>query len=124
MATTASAMTRHEIRRSRWARPASVLLGAVLLGAALAACQPLNHPFEPAEKSFNPLLQLRDGLGVTVMKVTGVPPSFAERLSEALAGAMRDADIPAAVGTGNRGSAIVTGAAKLSAAGAPEQELE
>jgi len=113
-------MTRHEIRRSRWARPA-----ALLLGVALAGCQPLNHPFEPGEKTAdNPLLQLREGLGVTVMPVTGVPPTFAERLSEALAGALRDADIPAAVGTGNRGSAIVMGAARLGAAGASEQELE
>jgi hypothetical protein len=117
-------MTRHEIHRSRWARPATLLLGALLLGAALAGCQPLNHPFEPGEKSAdNPLLQLREGLGVTVMPVTGVPPTFAERLSEALAGALRDADIPAAVGTGNRGSVIVMGAARLDA-GAPEQELE
>jgi hypothetical protein len=113
-------MTRPEIRRSRWARRA-----ALLLGAALAGCQPLNHPFEPGEKSAdNPLLQLREGLGVTVMPVTGVPPTFAGRLSEALAGALRDADIPAAVGAGNRGSAIVMGAARLGAAGAPEQELE
>jgi hypothetical protein len=97
---------------------------AALVGAGLLGCQPLNHPFETAQKDINPLLQLRDGLGVTVMPVAGVPPEYGQRLSEALAGALRDAEIPAAVATGNRGSVVVTGAVKTSAVDGPQQELE
>jgi hypothetical protein len=95
-----------------------------LLGAWLAACQPLNHPFETDRKDFNPLLQLREGLGVTVMPVAGLPPAFGQRLGEALAGALRDAEIPAAVETGNRGSAVVVGSVKTLASSRLEQDIE
>jgi len=95
-----------------------------LLGAWLAACQPLNHPFETEQKVFNPLLQLREGLGVTVMPVSGVPPAFGRRLGEALAGALRDLEIPAAVETGNRGSAVVLGSVKTLASSRLEQQIE
>jgi len=95
-----------------------------LLGAGLAACQPLNHPFETEQKTFNPLLQLREGFGVTVMPVAGVPPGFGRRLSEALAGALRDSEIPAAVETGNRGSAVVMGTIKTVATSGLEQQIE
>jgi len=96
----------------------------VLLGAWLVGCQPLNHPFETEQKGFNPLLQLRDGLGVTVMAVTGVPPGFGLRLGAALAGALRDTEIPATVETGNRGSAVVMGSIKTLASSGLEQEIE
>ena len=95
-----------------------------LLGASLAACQPLNHPFETERKDFNPLLELREGLGVTVMPVAGLPPGFGQRLGEALAGALRDAEIPAAVETGNRGSAVVMGSVKTLASNRLEQVIE
>lgn len=94
------------------------------VAAGLLGCQPLNHPFEPAQKDINPLLQLRDSLGVVVMPMAGLPPEYGQRLSEALAGALRDAEIPAAVGTGNRGSVMITGAVKPLAADGPQQELE
>jgi len=96
----------------------------LLLGAWLAACQPLNHPFETERKDFNPLLQLREGLGVTVMPVAGLPAGFSQRLSQALAGALRDAEIPAAVDTGNRGSCVVTGSVKTLASSRLEQVIE
>ncbi len=87
---------------------------ALAFGAALllAACQPMPHPFETASKGRNPLLELKEPRGVTVLPVSGVPPAFAERLSAALAGALRDAEIPAAVDVGNRGSFVVTGRAR------------
>jgi hypothetical protein len=91
---------------------------AVLL--ALAGCQPLPHPFETEEKGFNPLLQLKDGVGVTVLPATGVPSALGRQLAEALAAAFRDAEVPAAVEDGNRGSFVVTGAGRLG----PELEIE
>lgn len=86
--------------------------GVLALALALAGCQPMPHPFETATKRYNPLLDLKEGKGVTVLPVVGVPPAFGERLSEALAGALRDAEIPAAVDVGNRGSFVVTGDVK------------
>ncbi|MBI3517215.1 MAG: hypothetical protein HY060_24540 [Proteobacteria bacterium] len=94
---------------------------AALLAAWLAACQPMPHPFETEDKGNNPLLALREGVGVAVMPVSGLPSAFGERLSEALAGALRDAEIPAAVQVGNRGSFVVTGRAQ---ADRREQQLE
>jgi hypothetical protein len=85
------------------------------LAAGLAACQPIPHPFETFDKGDNPLLELKEGVGVAVMPVSGLPPAFGERLSEALAGALRDAEIPAAVQVGNRGSFVVTGHAQIAA---------
>jgi hypothetical protein len=101
------------------ARP--IVIGAALL---LASCQPMPHPFETPDKGYNPLLDLKEPRGVTVLPVTGVPPTFGERLSAALAGALRDAEIPAAVEVGNRGSFVVTGKAGRIAADPREAELE
>ena len=86
---------------------------ALGLAAALAACQPMPHPFETEDKADNPLLELKEGVGVSVMPVSGLPPAFGERLSEALAGALRDAEVPAAVQVGNRGSFVVSGHAQV-----------
>jgi hypothetical protein len=97
---------------------------AALAVAGLLGCQPLNHPFETTQKDVNPLLQLRDSLGVSVMPVAGVPPEYGQRLSEALAGALRDVEIPAAVGTGNRGSVVITGTLDPAPAEGPQQDIE
>ena len=96
-------------------------MSAALLAAWLGACQPMPHPFETEDKANNPLLELREGVGVAVMPVSGLPPAFGERLSEALAGALRDAEIPAAVEVGNRGSFVITGRAQTDRR---EQQLE
>ncbi len=105
------------------ARARRAVLGAALL--TLVACQPMPHPFETEDKGNNPLLDLKEGVGVTVMPVTGVPPAFGERLSAALAGALRDAEVPAAVDVGNRGSFVVRGTARLANdAPGPVLELE
>jgi hypothetical protein len=107
-------------------RPGGVWRGAIpaVLALLLAACQPLPHPFEPETKGINPLLQLKEGLGVTVMPVAGVPTALGYRLSTAIAAAFRDAEIPAAVEVGNRGSFVVMGSAKTIAASRLEETLE
>jgi hypothetical protein len=67
----------------------------------LAACQPLPHPFaEDVALPGSPVLTPRDGAGVVVAPVAGAPA-----LAEAIASALRDAEIPAsAAGDGNKGS--------------------
>jgi hypothetical protein len=67
----------------------------------LAACQPLPHPFAgDVPPPGSPVLTPRDGAGVVVAPVAGAPA-----LAEALASALRDAEIPAStVGNGNKGS--------------------
>ncbi len=102
------------------ARAVSLL---VLASSALGACQPMPHPFETFDKADNPLLELKEGKGVTVLPMAGVPAAFGERLSAALAGALRDAEIPAAVDIGNRGSFVVTGHAQPVSNAAGESEL-
>ncbi len=73
---------------------------------SLAACQPLPHPFAadvPPARS--PVLSPRDSAGVVVAPVAGAPAPIATALAEAIASALRDAEIPASSrGPGNRGS--------------------
>jgi hypothetical protein len=67
----------------------------------LAGCQPLPHPFADAvPPPGSPVLTPRDGAGVVVSPVAGAPA-----LAEAIAAALRDAEIPASTaGNGNKGS--------------------
>ena len=76
------------------------LLPALLLLAA--ACQPLPHPFaEDVPPARWPVLSPPDRGGVIVVAAAGTPAATAE----ALAAALRDADIPATTfGNGNRAS--------------------
>lgn len=83
----------------------------------------MPHPFEAEDKTANPLLAIKDRVGVTVTPVAGLPPTFSRRLGEAVAGALRDAEIAAAFDVRNRGSFLVMGSASW-AARAPEPELE
>ena len=75
------------------------LLSLLLL---IAACQPLPHPFaEDVPPPRSPALSPRDGAGIVVAPIPGAP----EQVADALAAALRDAEIPAStVGTGNKGS--------------------
>jgi hypothetical protein len=84
-----------------------------------AACQPMPHPFQAEDKTANPLLAIKDRVGVTVAPVAGLPPTFGRRLGEAVAGALRDAEIAAAFDVRNRGSLLVMGSASWAARGAP-----
>jgi hypothetical protein len=67
----------------------------------LAGCQPLPHPFAAdVPPPGSPVLTPRDGAGVVVAPVAGAPA-----LAEAIASALRDAEIPASTaGDGNKGS--------------------
>jgi hypothetical protein len=76
-----------------------------LLLLLVAACQPLPHPFAADGVSEPPPLPPPDSADIVVTPVMGAPPTVAKALAEAL----RQADIPAAVeDAGNRGSDRLT----------------
>lgn len=80
----------------------------------IAACQPLPHPFaEDVPPPRSPALSPRDGAGIVVAPIPGAP----EQVADALAAALRDAEIPASTaGTGNKGSFRLTASAGAVAA--------
>lgn len=78
------------------------LAAAALL--CLAACQPVPRPFTPASGGPLPLASPADSAGVVVLPVEGAPGA-----ADALAKALRDADVLATTGAGNRESARLEG---------------
>src|SRR5258708_12836334 len=65
-----------------------------LLALLAAACQPLPHPFA-GDVPQAAMLSPRDSAGIYVAPVAGAPTPVAGDLAEAMAAALRDADIPA-----------------------------
>jgi hypothetical protein len=67
---------------------------AAALSGALAACQPLPHPFadDPPPAS---LLTMRDALSVSIAPIEGKPEKTAAKLGPAMAKALRDRDVAA-----------------------------
>ncbi|HLY54274.1 MAG TPA: hypothetical protein VKS60_01880 [Stellaceae bacterium] len=88
------------------------LIAAIISLAALAGCDPAQHPFEddrpPADSA---ILQVKDSVGIVVAPVQGAPGATGNGLSEALASAFRDLEIPATTAIGNRHSYQLAGVA-------------
>ena len=88
-------------------------MGARSLSAAilaLAACQPLPHPFaDDVPPPGSPMLTLRDNASVTIAPINGVPRATAEKLSAALAGALQKREIAASDMTASIGSYELVG---------------
>lgn len=78
----------------------------VLIAALLAACQPTPQPF--ADGAPNPLLELADAGGITVRPPDGLAPADSRALAEAIAAALRDAEIPAATQGANSRTRFLT----------------
>jgi len=79
-----------------------------------AACQPVPRPFSddrPPPQSG--LLRPPDSVGVLVMPVAGAPSPAAHDLAEAMAAALREADVPASTEARNRGSYRLFGTASV-----------
>jgi hypothetical protein len=96
-------------------------LTSFILLLALAACQPLPQPFaEDRPKVGSALLTPRDGAGIEVQPVTGAPAP----LAEALAVALRDADVPAYTESANRASLKLVGTAREVAQSAGTARIE
>ena len=91
----------------------------VVLCAALAACQPLPHPFADTTPPPNsPLMTPPDSVGVLVAPVSGAPGATAHDLAAAMASALQDNDVPASTNARNRGSYLLEGTATTADAGA------
>jgi hypothetical protein len=82
-----------------------------LLALWAAACQPLPHPFA-SDVPPPALLSPRDSAGIYVAPVAGAPQPVAGDLAEAMAKALRDADIPASTRGRNKGSYELRGEAR------------
>lgn len=83
-----------------------------LLALLTAACQPLPHPLAgnvPPPDS--PILSPRDSAGILVLPVAGAPAPLAADLAEAMAAALREAQIPASTHGRNKRSYELSGTA-------------
>lgn len=89
--------------RHRAGPPATLALGALL-----AACQPLPHPFAD-DRPPAALLNIRDSAGVAIAPIEGAPDAVAAKLGAATAGALLKREIPASDRTTSRGSYLLYG---------------
>ena len=96
-----------------------------LLGLALAACQPLPQPFQPAatNKSANPLLNLPDRAGVVVLPIQGMPQDSGAALAREMASALIDRNLPAFTERGNLSSLELSGQAIATPRGGTRSEI-
>ncbi|HEY5210385.1 MAG TPA: hypothetical protein VIJ42_13175 [Stellaceae bacterium] len=77
----------------------------LLLLVALAACQPLPHPFgENHPVPLSPMMSPPDAAGIVVRPIVGAPPAAAAALAEAMADALRNEDVPSDTDASNRHS--------------------
>ncbi|HLI22721.1 MAG TPA: hypothetical protein VKV32_16485, partial [Stellaceae bacterium] len=94
----------------------------VALLAALAACQPLPHPFADNTPPPNsPLMTPPDSAGIVVEPVAGAPKETAKDLADAMATALQDNDVPASTDARNSKSYVVQG--KATAAGGSDGKM-
>ena len=89
-----------------------LIAGLLLL---LAACQPLPQPFaEDRPPPGAPILTPKDGAGIEVRPVAGTPDDAASgAFAEAMAEALRDADVPAFTQSANRAALHLSGTAEV-----------
>lgn len=81
-----------------------------LATAILAACQPIPRPFAPAaDDRHGAALEQSDHGGIVVLAVAGVAEPIAHGLAAEMARALRDRNVPAATGGGNRRSRFLQG---------------
>jgi len=84
---------------------------ALLLTAA--GCQPLPQPFAAdAPPQDAPIMTLKDSAGIVVHPIGGAEAPVPDLLAEAMAEALRNADVPASTQASNRGSYVLTGKAE------------
>jgi hypothetical protein len=77
---------------------------------ALAACQPLPHPFAgDVPPPGSPMLTLKDNASVTIAPIDGVPRATAEKLGAAVASALQKREIAASDTTASIGSYELVG---------------
>lgn len=91
-------------------RSQGTVLAGALLAAAVAACQPLPRPFSPAGGDrHGALLEQSDHGGIVVLAISGVSDPVAFAMAARMSKALRDLNVPAATGGGNRKSRFLQG---------------
>jgi hypothetical protein len=81
-----------------------------LATAFFAACQPVPRPFAPApDDRHSAMLEQSDHGGIVVLPVAGVAEPIAHGMAAGMAKALRDRNVPAATGGGNRRSRFLQG---------------
>jgi hypothetical protein len=88
----------------------------------IAACQPLPHPFQPADKDANALLWPGTRTGIVVKEVAGAPAPRA--LAGEMARALREADVVASATAGNRQSFLLFASATAAPLDAMRDEIQ
>jgi hypothetical protein len=88
-------------------RPYALLLALL---PALAACQPLPHPFAEQHLAADaPLLAMPDAVGIVVAPVAHAPAPAGAALVKGMVAGLQDAEIPADTGPGNAHSYRLVG---------------
>lgn len=101
------------------------LTAVALLIVSLAGCQPLPQPFaEDRPPPGSPILTPKDGAGIAVQPIDGVPASLATGLAEAMAAALQDSDVPASTQVSNRASYRLLGTAREAALSGDRTAIE
>ena len=95
---------------------------ALLLGALLAACQPLPHPFADDRPPAS-LLTVRDSAGISIAPIEGGPPATAQKLGAAVASALGKHDIPASDRTTSLTNYLLYGRLEAQRSGAAKGAL-
>ncbi|MDH3473444.1 MAG: hypothetical protein OEM59_07105 [Rhodospirillales bacterium] len=101
-------------------RRALCLLGLVL---AVAGCGQLPRPFQPADKTGNALLEIKDGMAIAVLPVTHDAPGAPLVTAEALAAALRDRNLPASTQGRARAGRRLSGRAVVQPLSAGQEEV-
>jgi hypothetical protein len=96
-----------------WRRAFCVLT----MGFALAGCQPLPQPFIHEITPETALPVAKDFFGVRIEPTSGLSNAMETTLDTAMTAAFEEADIPAAIQSGNQRSLILRGTARLVQAG-------
>lgn len=97
----------------------------VLLAFAVSGCGQLPKPFksEAGQGAESPLVALQDSVGIIVAPVTGAPPGVAGPLAEIMAGALRQANIPATTGSAIKSAFLLEGESAFTPAGGDDGTL-
>ena len=89
----------------------------LVVGLTVAACQPLPQPFIHKVTPETALPIAKDFFGVRIEPTSGLTNAMATTLDTAMTAAFEEADIPAAIQSGNQRSLILRGTARLVQAG-------
>ena len=102
-------------RRRAGRREAALLLAAMLAGCSVPVAPLTAYAPQPDA----PIMRLRDGAGITVKPVAGLDGPAGRALAEAMAAALRAAELPATTAAQNRGSYLLIGQAAAPRPDAP-----